>query len=301
MTQELALNWDGVDIEFSDSTVTRMLYGAPIFGGLAASYQSLEFPGYGVVEVGPPKLESRPFSFVVSVEPKHATASQARGQAFDHLREVLAPLLSPEKRRVKATWGRPNGAGGTTESYLWARTLHDPGWQYTTTGGDGAYGMRPGGRMRVGVEAVATYPYFVESTPTIDSSLVVGSLLAITNPGYRWVGWRMDVSSSTLDGSELKLEAQETGLTATVVWPGPVQAGTVVEFWYPGAELGHPYGAYTWILSSGVWTPGVATIQPGSDLILTPGFDDEILLTSPDSTTGTAMVGIRINAVYGTP
>lgn len=299
MTQELSLSWDGTAIEFSDSLVDRALFGAPTFGPLSAEWAVTEFPGFGVIESGQPKLAPRDFSFTVQVTPKNSIAQRARGEAFDHMRGTLGPLLSAEKLRSKALWSRPDGGGTFVDSYLWARVNGQPGYEYTTQGGDGVAGMRPSGRMRVLVNALATFPYFVANTATVNGTLSVGGPVSVTNPGTRWVGWRLEILTSTANGSKVQLS--DGTQTVVLQWStATIEVGTIVEYWYPAADLGHPIGVYSWRSSGGVYLRAQAIPQPPGYLVFNPGYSGSVSMTLPGTSSGTTTANLKVHAVYGT-
>lgn len=298
MTQELSLSWDGTAIEYDGARVSRALFGAPSFGPLVADYPDISIPGFGIVEGGQPTLAGRDFSFTIQVTPKSGTPANARGEAFDELRNVLGPLLSPEKLRVKALWSRPDYLGAATESFLWARTKGEPGYQYTTTGGDGAYGMRPSGRMRVNVEATALYPYFIEKTPVVDATITTSTPVSVTNSGARWVGWRLEVLTSTANGNQITLTSGSQAVTLQCS-ASTIQVGTIVEYWYPAADLGAPLGVYSWRLSSGVYLRAQAVPQAGGSLVFNPGFSGSVAMTLPGTSSGTITANFKVHRVYG--
>lgn len=304
--EELSLTYNDNPIEYEDDNVIRTMYGAPEIGPLLYEWREEEFPGYGKAIAGEPVPQPRDVAFVVESRIKEASFPLAYRYAVDES-NALGSIFSPKHGEVRLQFDRLSVDGDPISRYL--RVLSDaaPSWAWKPKGGEGEYGVRGSARIRTRVSGVARFPWFVDTVPCFDAAITPSQPVVITNPGDRWVGFRLEVGASNYDGDTITLTATHTvgGVPTVSTLPiiftdGAPLEGTVLEYWDPAADLGNPIGARSWYYDTELesYRRAVAVPQSSGWLSFPPGANVTLQMALSGGSSGTTSIGLRVTPIW---
>ena len=289
----ISISWNVTSLATEDANLKREIYGAPAMGPLTADWRTQDFPGHGAMVVGDPIPQPREFSFVVQSTMKTGGLNRSNDEVA-----ALASLFSPLNGIVKCEFTRKDAAAADVTRYLLALSTGAPGWIYTSRGGEGD-GIRPSGRIRTTVAARCPFPYFIASTAAYDNAAInpTAGNITVPNPGDRWTGWRLEVmAGTTYSGDTLTITdtTDATNEIELVFAAGGLEVGTIMEYWYPAAPLGHPLGArsYLWNGTLGYYQRGLIAVSSGTGLKIPVGGTDLSIAASG----GTGVVALKFTS-----
>ncbi|MBK6639621.1 MAG: hypothetical protein IPH08_04185 [Rhodocyclaceae bacterium] len=304
--EELSLVYNGNPIEYDDPNVTRTMYGAPEIEPITYEWREETFPGYGVAIAGEPVPLPRGVSFTVESRIKEATFPLAYRYAVNES-NALSDIFSPKHGEVRLRFDRLDVDDDPISRYLRVLSDYAPPWAWKPQGGEGEFGVRGSARIRTRVSAVARFPWFVDTVPCFDATVTPSQPVIITNPGDRWVGFQMEVGASTYNGNTMTLTTTYTldgvdvvGILSIIFPDGTPAQGTVLEYWDPAADLGHPIGARSFFFDVGTqsWRRAVAVPQSNGWLSFPPGVPVTLSMGLSGGSSGTTSINLRVTPIY---
>lgn len=270
---ELALTFNGTAVTVDDTNYTRELFSAPIFSGHSGEAGEMEYPGFGRTLSGaiiPAPLE---WSFQVKMKSKDSNVTTGMRRQLD-LANDLAKLCNPELGDVKALFTRYNAAGSTVSRYLWTQVRSAPVWAYGPQGG--VDGVRAAAYSTYTVPCLSRFPWFVDNTASFDQQISnLGVPYAVSNPGHRWAGFRLELKSgTTYTGQTMTItDASDSTNNISLYFTSAMSGlvGAVLEWWYPAASFGDPIGVRSYKLQGSTYQRGRIIPGAGKWLNLAPG------------------------------